>query len=168
MSPYTFDAGGKMTEEKFTLRRATLKDIDILAYQRREMFSDMGLFTKKEAKTGDKAYISWVKEKIKTGKVIGFMIENPAGRIVAGGCLWLKERPPRPLLKKKDVPYLFSVHTERAYRGKGLATRIVKESIKWAKNHGYPRVELHASKQGEPIYTRLGFEKNNEMIYKIK
>ncbi|MFH1074876.1 MAG: GNAT family N-acetyltransferase [Candidatus Firestonebacteria bacterium] len=157
-----------MVKEKFKLRRATLKDLEVLAYQRREMFSDMGIFTKKEAKSGDKDYIRWVKEKIKQGRIVGFLIENGVGKVVSGGCLWMKECQPLPRRKKKDVPYLFSVHTEREYRGQGLASRIVKESIKWAKANGYLKVELHASVQGKGVYKRLGFEKTNEMRFKIK
>ena len=70
--------------------------------------------------------------------------------------------------KKKEVPYLLAVHTERKYRGQGLASRIVKEAIKWARKHGYPRVELHASDQGAGVYERLGFKRTNEMRYEIK
>ncbi len=157
-----------MAVEKFTLRRATQRDADILAYQRREMFIDMKTYSRKEAELGDREYIRWVKEKMKSGKLTGFLVENSEKNIVAGGCLWLREKQPRPSAKKKDVPYLLSVHTERAYRGKGLATLIVKESIKLAKKLGYPRVELHASKQGEGVYRRLGFERTNEMVYKFK
>ncbi len=155
-------------KEKFKVRRATLKDLDILAYQRREMFSDMGIFSRKEASSGDKEYVSWVREKFKQGKYFGFLIENGEGKVVSGGCLWLEEVQPRPLAKKKEVPYLLSVHTEKEYRGQGLATLVVKESIKWAKKHGYPRVELHASEQGESVYKRLGFKHTKEMRYEIK
>ncbi len=124
--------------------------------------------SKKEAKAGDREYVRWVKEKMKAGKLTGILVENSKKEVVAGGCIWLKEKPPRPSAKKKDVPYLLSVHTEKAYRGKGLATLIVKESIKLAKKLGYPRVELHASKQGEGVYRRLGFERTNEMVNKFK
>ena len=157
-----------MAIEKFTIRRATLRDTDILAYQRREMFIDMKTYSRKEAESGDKEYIRWVREKMKSGKLTGFLIENAEKKVVAGGCLWFREKQPHPSAKKKDVPYLLSVHTEREYRGKGLATLIVKESIKWAKKRGYPRVELHASKQGKSVYKRLGFERTNEMVLKIK
>ncbi len=157
-----------MEKEGFRVRRASLKDMAVLAYQRREMFSDMGIFTRKEAKSGDKAYLKFVKEKMKQGKYFGFLIENGEGKVVSGGCLWLKELQPKPLAKKKEAPYLLAVHTERKYRGQGLASRIVKEAIKWARKHGYPRVELHASDQGAGVYERLGFKRTNEMRYEIK
>ena len=157
-----------MRKENFKIRRATFNDMDVLAYQRREMFSDMGIFTKKEAKSGDRAYIKFVKEKMKQGKYLGFLIENEEGKVVSGGCIWLKELQPKPLAKKNDAPYILSVHTEKAYRGKGLASMIIKECVKWAKKHGYPRVELHASKQGESVYAKLGFKQTKEMRYEVK
>jgi GNAT superfamily N-acetyltransferase len=160
-------SGGSMLAKGFKLRRAGLKDLDILAYQRREMFVDMGVFTKEEAASGDKEYKRWVKEKFRKKKYIAFLIEKDDGKVVAGGSLWLKECQPSPFRTVKYMPYVMAVYTEREYRGQGLASRIVKESIKWAKEKGYPRVELRSSPQGKGLYKRHGFKKTNDMRYSM-
>jgi predicted GNAT family acetyltransferase len=47
--------------------------------------------------------------------------------------------------------------TEHAWRGLGLATRIVAELLAWFTARDVHKVDLHASAAGEPIYRRLGF-----------
>jgi GNAT superfamily N-acetyltransferase len=60
-------------------------------------------------------------------------------------------------------PYLLSMYTEPSYRGKGLASMIVKESKKWARKRGYTWMTLHASKAGRKVYTKLGWKRTWEM-----
>lgn len=57
--------------------------------------------------------------------------------------------------------------TAREHRGKGIAQRIVQAAVKQAKRGGYPRVTLHASEMGRPIYDKLGWERTWEMKYPL-
>ncbi|HLY77617.1 MAG TPA: GNAT family N-acetyltransferase, partial [Thermoplasmata archaeon] len=61
------------------------------------------------------------------------------------------------------VPYLFSMYTEPGFRGRGLASRIVREAIRLSRRRGYTRVVLHAAPLGRRVYSRLGFERSWEM-----
>jgi GNAT superfamily N-acetyltransferase len=60
------------------------------------------------------------------------------------------------------------MYTEHAHRGKGVATKIVKESIRWAKAKGFPRMTLHASEMGRSVYEKLGFHQTWEMKIDLK
>jgi GNAT superfamily N-acetyltransferase len=60
-----------------------------------------------------------------------------------------------------------SFYTEPAFRGKGLATQIVKEAMKWGSERGYPWMMLHATAAGRGVYEKLGWERTSEMRYKI-
>ena len=55
--------------------------------------------------------------------------------------------------------------TERAWRRRGLARRLMELAIEWARVKGVAKLVLHASPQGRPLYERLGFEPTNEMSY---
>jgi GNAT superfamily N-acetyltransferase len=57
--------------------------------------------------------------------------------------------------------------TEPDHRGRGLAARIVKEAIAWARKSGYPRLSLHASDMGKGVYHKLGFRATREMVLKL-
>jgi GNAT superfamily N-acetyltransferase len=151
------------------IRRATLRDLDLLVHQRRRMFEDMGLeFSAEDWAIGDREYRRWVKRLMPKGEFVGWIAVTSKGEPAAGGAVWLQDRQPRPGLPAIKAPYLLSMYTERGYRGRGLASRIVKESIRWSKAQGYPYMTLHASKEGRRVYKRLRWKRTWEMGFSLK
>jgi GNAT superfamily N-acetyltransferase len=148
---------------RYSIRQATLADLDILVMQRRRMFRDMSDYSKRELDAADPVYRRWARTRMKSGKLVGFIAETQDDKAVAGGCVWLQERQPRPGWPGGTIPYLLSMYTDPAHRRKGLAARIVRAAIKWCKASGYWRLTLHASKQGRRVYAGLGFEDGSEM-----
>ena len=136
------------------------------------MWFDMGYKNKAELDAADRVYRRWAKPRLKTGALVGFIVEAD-GQIAGSGCLWLRPVQPvpvpgRPGFKGGGQPYLLSMYTEHAFRGKGVATKIVKESIRWAKAKGFPRMTLHASDMGRSVYEKLGFKQTWEMKLELK
>ncbi len=78
--------------------------------------------------------------------------------------VWLPEAQPRPGELDLPRPYLMSMYTVPSFRGRGVATRIVRASLDWAREHGYRRFTLHASDMGRSVYERLGFTPGREMV----
>ncbi len=112
----------------------------------------------------DRAYRRWVREQRAGGRFVALVAEDPNGRPVGSGALWLMPYQPRPgPLGRPEMPYVLSMFTEPSYRGQGVASAIVRGLVRWAREHRYGRVVLHASRQGRPVYERLGFEAGNEM-----
>src|SRR5438094_929872 len=68
-------------------------------------------------------------------------------------------RAPYPLRAARR----FHRRRRRHLGGKGHATRIVRAAVSWAKARGIGVMLLHASRFGEPIYRREGFEPTTEM-----
>lgn len=152
------------------IRKATLRDLEILVVHRRGMWFDMGYKNKAQLDKADKVYRNWAKPRLKSGELVGFIVEAE-GQVAGSGCLWLQPvqpRPGRPGFKVGGQPYLLSMYTEHPFRGKGVATKIVKESIRWAKAKGFPRMTLHASDMGRSIYEKLGFKQTWEMKLDLK
>ena len=150
------------------IRRATLRDLDALVLQRRRMFEELGRrFTPEQYARHDREYRGWVKRLYRKGDYVAWIAVS-AGAAVAGGAVWLQERQPRPGSAATKAPYLLSMYTEREFRGRGLATRIVKEAMRWAKRQGHAFMTLHASKQGRRVYTRLRWERTWEMHIRIR
>jgi GNAT superfamily N-acetyltransferase len=150
-------------QSKFTVRKASVPDLAILAKQRNAMFKEMFPDLPLNYQAYEKRFKSWAREMLRQKRFVPFVVTDASGKAVAGGSLWLRENLPSPRYQGTLQPYLMSMFTEKAHRRKGLATMIVKEAIEWSKKHGYSRLTLHASEMGEPVYAKQGFERTTEM-----
>ncbi len=111
----------------------------------------------------DRDYRRWARARLRSGELVGFIVETSAGERVASACLWLMPTQPRPLWKGTVAPYLMSMYTEVPHRGHGHATRLTRAAVQWSRRHGYSVLLLHASKFGRRIYESEGFQPTNEM-----
>ena len=142
------------------VRPASLRDLDVLVRQRRRMWEDMGVLEGLDE--ADRVYRAWARRRL--GRTLfAWVAEARDGRVVGGGCLWLMVVHPRPGFPGGPQPYLLSFYTEPAFRGQGIARRIVRACVRWARERGHPRVTLHASSMGRPVYEALGFVPTGEM-----
>ena len=124
---------------------------------------------KNRAKLDEESRIfrSWLRSRLKTGRVVGWIAETGRGDIVAGGIVWLRPIVSRPGVQHLVQPFLLSMYTEPKWRGRGLASRIIDEAVKWAKKNGYEEIRLHASSMGRGVYIRRGFRRSWEMKLKL-
>jgi GNAT superfamily N-acetyltransferase len=91
------------------------------------------------------------------------------GEVVAGvGVVprWLLPRPRFP--RGSFDAYVLNVYTEPAHRRRGLARRLMREVLAWARRKGAAIVSLHASDAGRPVYEGLGFKEGREMRIRLK
>jgi GNAT superfamily N-acetyltransferase len=146
------------------IRPAHRNDLDTLVLHRRRMWTDIRRWNPGDLDRADPAYRRWVRREMGAHRFVGFVVESPEGRVVGSGGVWLQPAQPRPgRLSRSHMPYILSMYTLPAFRGRGVATRLVEAMVQWARKRGYARVTLHASRFGHPIYQRLGFEDSNEM-----
>lgn len=96
-------------------------------------------------------------------RFFGFIAISEDGAIAGSGGIWLREVHPTPHRSGLQEPYLLSMYTEPGCRGRGVASGIVREAMKWCKEAGYETARLHASKMGRSVYTKLGWERTWEM-----
>ncbi|HLF06514.1 MAG TPA: GNAT family N-acetyltransferase [Thermoplasmata archaeon] len=149
---------------RFRIRRATLRDIPVLVEQRRRMFDAFRKISDAEHEIGDREYRKWVRRWMKKKELFAWIAEKVNdSRPVAGGAVWLIPHQPRPGTPAGNTPYLLSMYTDPGFRGLGLASRIVREAMRWSRVNGYTRMTLHASKFGRSVYRKLGWERTWEM-----
>lgn len=149
------------------LRRATVRDLDILVHQRWGMWLDMGERDPTKLDQHDRAFRRWVKPKLRRETVVGWLIEAEREGAVAGGIVWLRPSVGRPGAPHPVQPFLLSMYTEPEWRRRGLASLIVKEAVKWTKRNGYKGLWLHASSMGRSLYARHGFRRTWEMMLEL-
>jgi GNAT superfamily N-acetyltransferase len=151
----------------FKLSYAGKDDVDILLAHRQGMWLDIHPDQGKEVKASNRKTRDWIKKQLAKGRLIGVIARTPEGKVAGSGCIWLREEQPRPTSKGFEMPYLMSMYTEKGFRRKGVGKLIVKRAIRWSRDHGYERLVLHASKEGRPLYEKLGFEPSTEMRLRL-
>lgn len=144
------------------LRRATLADLPTLVRHRDAMWVEMGRVGPREHDPTSAAYATWIAKRMGRGTLTAFIAEE-AGEVVASGGVWIQEVQPRPGHPETKWGYILSIYTEPSARRRGVARRIVAACIVAAKLAGCTRCCLHASREGEPLYAELGFERTAEM-----
>jgi GNAT superfamily N-acetyltransferase len=151
----------------FKLSYAGEDDVDLLLAHRQGMWLDIHPEQKREVKSSDRRTRGWIKKQLAEGRLIGFIARTSEGKVAGSGCVWLREEQPRPTSKGFVVPYLMSMYTEKRFRRQGVAKLIVRRAVRWSRDRGYERLVLHASKEGRPLYEKLGFEPSTEMRLRL-
>ncbi len=150
------------------MRRAQASDLELLVRHRESMWLDMHGYSARQIRAAAARSRAWIRREFRSGRYIAFVAEGPGGRVAGSGAIWLRSSQPYPGPRPRpDAPYVMSMYTERASRRSGVATRLVREMIRWARRKGYRRITLHASAQGAPVYRRIGFEDSNEMRFNL-
>ncbi len=151
-----------MPTRRIVLRRATLRDLPTLVRHRRGMFVGMGVGSEAERDEAGEVYARWVRDLVKARRFAAFIAVAPGGQPVASGAVWLRERQPAPARLGPYLPYLMSMYTDPAWRGKGIARRIVAASIAWCRTRGYHGMSLHAAPKARRLYEGLGWTRTRE------
>jgi GNAT superfamily N-acetyltransferase len=156
-----------MTE--YGIRPCTPEDAAVVARHRVEMFRDMGeVPTQKLALELLDRSTAALAAALADGTYVGWLAVEAAGKVIAGAGAHIKPQlprisPGRTHIESGPLPLVVNVYTEREYRGQGIARAIMRVLMDWAMSKGTDRIVLHASNQGRPLYTSLGFHPTNEM-----
>jgi GNAT superfamily N-acetyltransferase len=145
-----------------TYRKARLSDRPVLIHHRHRMWSEIGHRTEAEIAEHDQRYRNWLTRRIQSGEAVGFVAYAPDGMPVGSGLVWFRSDQPRPKIPGETLPYILSMYTDSQWRGRGVASGIVRRLVATCRERGYPSVVLHASEQGRSLYGRLGFERTWE------
>lgn len=119
------------------------------------MIEDFGGISDYEQECMEKQLPDYFNRKL--GSELVAFIAKDNNRIVSVAYLHIIEMPANSILLNGLYGDVLSVYTEPEYRGKGLCTQLIKNLIEYGKKRGLGRVDLSATKEGYPIYKRIGF-----------
>jgi GNAT superfamily N-acetyltransferase len=148
---------------KFEISQAKAEDTEILVKHRLGMFNDMYPELRKEIQKSEEQTRKWLSKMLSEDRLVGFIVRTDKEQVAGSGCLWIKKEQPNPTHSRLEAPYLLSMYTEKGFRRRGVARLIVETAIVWSKEHGYDRINLHASEMGKSLYEAFGFKPTNEM-----
>ena len=151
----------------FTIRRASEEEIGTLVAHRRSMFRDMGHTDEAAMDRMAEKCKPWLLEKMKSGEYLAWLAVDAEGTIAAGAGLWLMDWIPHLIGKSQRRGNIINVYTERKFRRRGLARRLMDTAVNWCRENGIDTVILHASDEGRGLYESMGFAATNEMRIRL-
>ncbi len=85
-------------------------------------------------------------------------------RIVGIVGAFIKSDIPFRYFSKGHYGFIGDVYTVPTYRNHGISMKLNKEALSWLRDYGVSFVRLLASDAGRPIYERLGFSPDVDMV----
>ncbi len=119
------------------------------------MIDDFGGVSDHEKECMEKQLPDYFNRKL-GDELIAFVAKDEE-RIVSVAYLHIIEMPANSILLNGLYGEVLSVYTEPEYRGKGLCTKLIQNLVDYGKKRGLGRVDLSATKEGYPIYAKVGF-----------
>ena len=154
----------------FSVRRATVADVAVIAGHRAGMFGDMGQLPQPLYQPLVAATTRYLEAAIPREEYVAWLAapQDDPGRVVAGAGVQVRSVLPHPIgpkLAKGRQGIVLNVFTERAWRRRGLARLLMDHVLRWARTSGLDTLVLHASDDGRPLSEELGFVPTNEMRF---
>lgn len=142
---------------KIDFDMADIKDIDSLIDLRvAYMLEDYGIVTKDQEKKMRAQIRDYMQKAL--GKDIFGYVARVDGKVVSIAYLHVIDMPATPVLTTGRYGEVLNVYTLPEYRGKGLCTKIIQGLLNGGKELNLEKIVLSATKDGYPIYKKLGFD----------
>lgn len=135
---------------------ANQKDIETIIKLRKEQLLDQGMPATENIDDNMRAYFENVFEQNNIYQV--FLIENE--QIVSTGAVVFQQIPPAYDNYTGVEGYITNVYTIKSYRGLGLGKHVQDQLLTKCKEENISVVNLKASSQAAPLYSKIGFIKN--------
>ena len=153
-------------KEKFTIREATVNDINDFVNLRRIMFESMDDAGELLEKSLEVANL-YFREKIPTGEFKGWIVDSQSKIGIAAGGLVIDQHPPTSSNFSGKQGYAMNLVVIEEYRRQGIGKMIMETIIEWMKSQHIEKITLYASEMGLSLYQELGFKQGTEMWKKI-
>jgi GNAT superfamily N-acetyltransferase len=97
------------------------------------------------------------------GRITAFVVDaDEPGRLAACVVGVVEHRVASPTNPSGRIGYVFSVATDPAYRRRGYSRACMQRLLGWYRQNTITRVDLMASREGEPLYASLGFVRRTD------
>ncbi|MDO4468023.1 MAG: GNAT family N-acetyltransferase [Bacillota bacterium] len=145
-------------------RQANIEDIPVLVELRKLQLIDEGQC---EHENIDAELLAYFTKQFEANTMVEWVAEDKH-TIVATAAMTFIEFLPAFTNPSGIKGYVTNMYTSKEYRGRSLATKMLGKLMEEAKSRNVHTILFAASKMGEHVYKKFGFEKADEwMIYHL-
>jgi len=148
----------------FQIRKATTNDIQIILRHRVEMIRSMGWSEDMISGTKD-ATLRFLQQPWDPS--IECYLATDKGRIIGGCAVSFCVAYPSARNRSGKFAYLYNMFVEPEYRGRGIATSLVKYITQLCRTRGVEKMTLNDTKMSKGIYEKEGFVKSENYYTKF-
>jgi GNAT superfamily N-acetyltransferase len=151
---------GQRPDNASAVRQAVEYDLVELLRLRALLFEDLGgdFFNPASADGGWLDALAVVlKEQLTDDTVRVLVVDGDDGGLAACGIGTIEQRLPGPHLTNGRIGHVIGVITDPSHRRRGHSRAIMHALQDWFRDREASRVDLYASREGEPLYRELGF-----------
>jgi ribosomal protein S18 acetylase RimI-like enzyme len=148
-------------------RKAGLADVQLLVDTRIDFLTE---YWGEQRETDEKnlrlALNDFFEQEISANSYVSWLAIDNENYIGAGG-MKITQRPGSFKVPDGWCGYIMNIYTKPDFRRMGIAKTILNKLIETGKEMGIHYFELHATKEGEPVYIKHGFKIHNEPTYRF-
>ena len=133
-----------MTDGTFVVQQARAEDAAVIARHRARMFSEMQLLAPERTEELMEKADRYLRMAMPRGEYVGWLArEGDGGTIIGGAGVQVRNTLPHPRTPP-GAPHgreaiVLNVYTEPAWRGRGVADRLMRQVIAWRATPGSTR-----------------------------
>lgn len=136
-------------------RKATRQDIKAMMHLRKAQLVDEGLEADIDI---DEELYHFFEKQLSDGSLIQYLVEDDE-EVVACGAFIIYPFPPSFTNRSGKRAYISNMYTNKDYRGKGIATKLLKLLVEEAKEAGIKNYGLGLQRWADQFIKNLGLSK---------
>jgi ribosomal protein S18 acetylase RimI-like enzyme len=141
----------------FSIRRASLQDLEALVSLRLELERESGHLTQEQMLSDlRQATYQYYLEELPAETFLVWVAEV-VGKIVATSGLIFFQKPPSERNLSGMEAYILNMYTLPEWRGQGIATTLLQTMMAFIKQTRAHRMWMYATQDGKPLYEKAGF-----------
>lgn len=150
------------------IRRATVDDIEELVRLRLAMMAEMADHFGEGARAGQDdeladANRAYMREAMPAGEFVAYVAESDGEMVATSGLRVYRVAPHTGNLEGVGA-YVLNMYTVPTWRGRGLATALLEQLVRHARDAGAKSVSLRASAAGRSVYESYGFGSDDSFM----
>lgn len=151
---------------QITYHKATTEDVSTLVENRILFALELSGEQEEETlQTVRKQMIAYFLKAINENSCISFIAKYD-GTVAGIGSMHIREMPGHFKNPSGKWGYIMNMYTKPAFRRKGSCKSILELLLNEGKNLGITAFELHATKEGEFVYSQNGFKVHGDRTYR--